>query len=148
MPFFILATTEKHKIIPTILSRCQIYDFNRIKVEDIVKYLQHIAEKESVTYELEGLNIIAQKADGAMRDALSIFDQGGKATATTISLFKKVIENLNVLDYQYFFKLTDFFLESDYANALVVYDELLSKGFDPQQFLSGISAHFPRFVNL
>ncbi len=138
---FILATTEKHKIIPTILSRCQIYDFNRIKVEDIVKYLQLIADKESVVYEIEALNIIAQKADGAMRDALSIFDQVVSYSDDNVT-YQKVIENLNVLDYQYFFKLTENFLEAEYANALVVYDELLSKGFDPQQFLAGLSEHF------
>lgn len=138
---FILATTEKHKIIPTILSRCQIYDFNRIKVEDTVKYLEFIAEQENIPYEVEALNIIAQKADGAMRDALSIFDQVVSYSEDNIT-YQKVIENLNVLDYQYYFTLTENFSQADYANTLKIYDELLSKGFDPQQFISGLSDHF------
>jgi len=138
---FILATTEKHKILPTILSRCQIFDFNRIKVEDAVKYLQYIADKESVSYELEALNIIAQKADGAMRDALSIFDQVVSFSGNNIT-YQNVIENLNVLDYQYYFKLTEYFLEGNYPEVLVVFDELLSHGFDTQQFISGLSDHF------
>ncbi len=137
---FILATTEKHKILPTILSRCQIYDFNRIRVEDTVKYLEYIATQENVTYELEGLNIIAQKADGAMRDALSIFDQVVSFSDNNIT-YQKVIENLNVLDFQYYFTLTDSFIQADFANALRVFDELLSKGFDVQQFTSGLSEH-------
>ncbi|MDD2549219.1 MAG: DNA polymerase III subunit gamma/tau [Bacteroidales bacterium] len=137
---FILATTEKHKIIPTILSRCQIYDFNRIKVEDIVKYLEGIAKNEDVAYELEGLNIIAQKADGAMRDALSIFDQIVSYSDNNIA-YQKVIENLNVLDFQYYFTLTEHFLAGDFAATLKVYDELLSKGFDNQQFITGMSNH-------
>jgi DNA polymerase-3 subunit gamma/tau len=137
---FILATTEKHKILPTILSRCQIYDFNRIKVEDTVKYLEFIAKEENVTYELEGLNIIAQKADGAMRDALSIFDQVVSFSDNNIT-YQKVIENLNVLDFQYYFTLTEDFLKGDFANALRAFDELLSKGFDVQQFTSGMSDH-------
>jgi DNA polymerase-3 subunit gamma/tau len=138
---FILATTEKHKIIPTILSRCQIFDFNRIKVEDIVKYLQEIAEKETVNYEIEALNIIAQKAEGAMRDALSIFDQVVNFSNNNIT-YQKVIENLNVLDYQYYFTLTDNFLEGEYPATLNIFDELLSKGFDIQQFITGLSSHF------
>lgn len=138
---FILATTEKHKILPTILSRCQIYDFNRIKVEDAVKYLEHIAKKESVAYELEALNVIAQKADGAMRDALSIFDQVVSFSDNNIT-YQKVIENLNVLDYQYYFSLTDNFLKGEYPESLRIFDELLSKGFDMQQFISGLSTHF------
>ncbi len=138
---FILATTEKHKIIPTILSRCQIFDFNRIKVEDIVKYLQEIAAKEKVNYEIEALNIIAQKAEGAMRDALSIFDQVVNFSNNNIT-YQKVIENLNVLDYQYYFTLTDNFLEGEYPATLNIFDELLSKGFDIQQFITGLCTHF------
>jgi DNA polymerase-3 subunit gamma/tau len=137
---FILATTEKHKILPTILSRCQIYDFNRIKVEDTVKYLEFIANAEKVAYEPEALSIIAQKADGAMRDALSIFDQVVSYSNNNIT-YQKVIENLNVLDYQYYFTLTDNFLKGDYPNSLRIFDELLSKGFDSQLFISGISDH-------
>lgn len=137
---FILATTEKHKILPTILSRCQIYDFNRIKVEDAVLYLEHIAKTEGVKYEPEALNIIAQKADGAMRDALSIFDQVVSFSDNNIT-YSKVIENLNVLDYQYYFKLTENFISGNYADSLRIFDELLSKGFDAQQFVSGLSSH-------
>ncbi len=137
---FILATTEKHKILPTILSRCQIYDFNRIKVEDTVTYLEHIANSEKVKFEPEALNVIAQKADGAMRDALSIFDQVVSFSDNNIS-YANVIENLNVLDYQYYFKLTDNFIKGEYADSLRIFDELLSKGFDAQQFVSGLSTH-------
>lgn len=138
---FILATTEKHKIIPTILSRCQIFDFNRIQIEDIVQHLQQIASKESVSAEPEGLNIIAQKADGAMRDALSIFDQivsfsGGQVT------YKMVIENLNVLDYDYYFKLTDYFLDGNTSSVLLTFNEILDKGFDGHHFINGLSKHF------
>ena len=137
---FIMATTEKHKILPTILSRCQIFDFNRIRVEDTVNYLEYIAKKEGVEYEVEALNIIAQKADGAMRDALSIFDQVVSFSENHIT-YQKVIENLNVLDYQYYFRLTDNFLKGDYADSLQIFDELLSKGFDAQQFITGLSMH-------
>ncbi len=138
---FILATTEKHKIIPTILSRCQIFDFNRIKINDIVGYLENIAKKENVDVEIEALTIIAQKADGAMRDALSVFDQIVSFTDKKIT-YKSVIENLNVLDYVYYFQLTDNFLNGDYQSALVLFDEILSKGFDPQNFIGGLSRHF------
>ncbi|HBI80776.1 MAG TPA: DNA polymerase III subunit gamma/tau [Bacteroidales bacterium] len=137
---FILATTEKHKILPTILSRCQIFDFNRIRVEDIVNYLEYIAKTEGIDYEVEALNIIAQKADGAMRDALSIFDQVVSFSNNHIT-YQNVIENLNVLDYQYYFRLTEDFLKGDYADSLQVFDELLSKGFDAQQFITGLSMH-------
>jgi len=137
---FIMATTEKHKILPTILSRCQIFDFNRIRVEDTVKYLENIAQSEGVKYEVEALNIIAQKADGAMRDALSIFDQVVSFSENHIT-YQKVIENLNVLDYQYYFRLTENFLKGDYADSLQIFDELLSKGFDAQQFITGLSMH-------
>lgn len=138
---FILATTEKHKIIPTILSRCQIYDFNRISVTDVVGHLQYVARNEGVTAEPEALNVIAQKADGAMRDALSIFDQvvsfcGGNVT------YKGVIENLNVLDYDYYFRLSDDFLSGRVADALMTFDEILRKGFEAQHFVSGLAAHF------
>lgn len=137
---FIMATTEKHKILPTILSRCQIYDFNRIKVDDTVNYLAHIAVNESVEAERSALHIVAQKADGAMRDALSIFDQlvsftGGRLTYTS------VIENLNVLDYDYYFKITKAFLEGNYALALQLFDTILDKGFDAQHFITGLSSH-------
>ncbi len=137
---FIMATTEKHKILPTILSRCQIFDFNRIRVEDTVKYLEYIAQTEKVEYEVEALNIIAQKADGAMRDALSIFDQVVSFSNNHIT-YQKVIENLNVLDYQYYFRLTENFIKGDYADSLQIFDELLSKGFDAQQFITGLSQH-------
>ncbi len=137
---FIMATTEKHKILPTILSRCQIFDFNRIKVEDTVKYLEYIAQTEKVEYEVEALNIIAQKADGAMRDALSIFDQVVSFSDNHIT-YNKVIENLNVLDYQYYFKLTENLLKGEMADSLRILDELLSKGFDAQQFVTGLSLH-------
>jgi DNA polymerase-3 subunit gamma/tau len=138
---FILATTEKHKIIPTILSRCQIFDFSRIKVEEIVGFLQSIADKESIACEADGLNIIAQKADGAMRDALSIFDQIVSFSGNQIT-YKQVIENLNVLDYDYYFKLTDLFLRSDYIKVLLIYNEILDHGFDSQNFIVGLSGHF------
>lgn len=138
---FILATTEKHKIIPTILSRCQIYDFNRIGVEDTVEHLLYVASKEGITAEPEALNVIALKADGGMRDALSIFDQvvsftGGKIT------YQSVIENLNVLDYEYYFRLTDCFLENKVADALLLLNDVLNKGFDGSHFVTGLSSHF------
>lgn len=138
---FILATTEKHKIIPTILSRCQIFDFNRIKVEQIVGFLQTIAEKEGIICEADGLTIIAQKADGAMRDALSIFDQIVSSTGSQVT-YKQVIDNLNVLDYDYYFKLTDLFLRSDYTKVLLTYNEILDHGFDSQNFIAGLAGHF------
>ena len=138
---FILATTEKHKIIPTILSRCQIFDFNRIKVDQIVGFLQSIAAKESINCEADGLTIIAQKADGAMRDALSIFDQIVSSTGNQLT-YKQVIENLNVLDYDYFFKLTDLFLRSDYTKILLIFNEILDHGFDSQNFVVGLAGHF------
>ncbi|MEY8684951.1 DNA polymerase III subunit gamma/tau [Bacteroides sp. AN502(2024)] len=138
---FILATTEKHKILPTILSRCQIYDFNRISVEDTVNHLSYVASKEGITAEPEALNVIAMKADGGMRDALSIFDQvvsftGGKIT------YKSVIDNLNVLDYEYYFRLTDCFLENKVSDALLLFNDVLNKGFDGNHFITGLSSHF------
>jgi DNA polymerase-3 subunit gamma/tau len=137
---FILATTEKHKIIPTILSRCQIFDFNRIRVEEMVEYMKGIAEKESLEYEEDALSMIAQKADGAMRDALSIFDQvvsfsGGRIT------YQDVITNLNILDYEYFFRLTSSALEGDAASMLLLFNEILEKGFDNRNFINGYAAH-------
>lgn len=138
---FILATTEKHKIIPTILSRCQIFDFNRIKVDETVSYLEQISKNENVEYESEALTIIAQKADGAMRDALSIYDQVISFSGKNIS-YEKVIENLNVLDYDYYFRLTDAFLSGDHSEALLIFNEILDKGFDAHQFINSLSKHF------
>ena len=138
---FVLATTEKHKILPTILSRCQIFDFNRIQVHDIVEHLQKISEKEGIKAEPEALNIIAQKADGALRDALSFYDQISSFAAGEIT-YNKVIENLNVLDYDYFFKLTDNFLEGKYSEALLSFNEILNNGFDALNFINGLSDHF------
>ena len=137
---FILATTEKHKILPTILSRCQIYDFNRIGVEDTVAHLAYVASKEGITAEPEALNVIALKADGGMRDALSIFDQVVSFTGGHIS-YQGVIENLNVLDYEYYFRLTDCFLENRVSDALLLLNEVLNKGFDAGHFITGLSSH-------
>ncbi|MDD3038199.1 DNA polymerase III subunit gamma/tau [Bacteroides sp.] len=137
---FILATTEKHKILPTILSRCQIYDFNRISVEDTVEHLSYVASKERITAEPEALNVIALKADGGMRDALSIFDQVVSFTGGNIT-YKSVIENLNVLDYDYYFRLTDYFLENKVSDALLLFNDVLNKGFDGSHFITGLSSH-------
>ena len=138
---FILATTEKHKILPTILSRCQIYDFNRISVEDTVNHLSYVASKEGITAEPEALNVIAMKADGGMRDALSIFDQVVSFTGGNIT-YKSVIDNLNVLDYEYYFRLTDCFLENKVSDALLLFNDILNKGFDGSLFITGLSSHF------
>ena len=138
---FILATTEKHKILPTILSRCQIYDFNRINVDDTVAHLAYVASKEGITAEPEALNVIALKADGGMRDALSIFDQVVSFTGGHIS-YKSVIENLNVLDYEYYFRLTDHFLANQISDALLLLNDVLNKGFDASHFVTGLSSHF------
>lgn len=138
---FILATTEKHKILPTILSRCQIYDFNRISVEDTVAHLAYVASKEGITAEPEALNVIALKADGGMRDALSIFDQVVSFTGGHIT-YQSVIENLNVLDYEYYFKLTGYFLENKVSDALLLLNDVLNKGFDGSHFITGLSSHF------
>ena len=138
---FILATTEKHKILPTILSRCQIYDFNRISVEDTVNHLSYVASKEGITAEPEALNVIAMKADGGMRDALSIFDQVVSFTGGNIT-YKSVIDNLNVLDYEYYFRLTDCFLENKVSDALLLFNDILNKGFDGSHFITGLSSHF------
>ena len=138
---FILATTEKHKILPTILSRCQIYDFNRINVPDTVEHLQYVAGKEGIQAEPEALNVIAQKADGGMRDALSIFDQVASFTEGNIT-YKGVIDNLNVLDYEYYFRLTDCFLENKVSDSMILFNEILKKGFDGNHFMSGLASHF------
>lgn len=138
---FILATTEKHKILPTILSRCQIYDFNRIGVEDTVQHLAYVASKEGITAEPEALNVIALKADGGMRDALSIFDQVVSFTGGHIT-YKHVIENLNVLDYEYYFRLTDCLLEKQVSDSLLLLNDVLNKGFDGSHFVTGLASHF------
>lgn len=138
---FILATTEKHKILPTIMSRCQIYDFKRMGVNDIVGHLKNVAEKEGIMVEDAALNIIAQKADGGMRDALSIFDQVASFCGGNIT-YQRTIENLNVLDYDYYFRLTDFFLEGKITECMLTLNEILSKGFEGQYFITGLSSHF------
>ena len=138
---FILATTEKHKILPTILSRCQIYDFNRISVEDIVAHLARVAAKEGIHAEPEALNVIALKADGGMRDALSIFDQVTSFTRGNIT-YQQVIENLNVLDYEYYFKLTDHLLAGHVTESLLLLNDVLNKGFDAGNFITGLGSHF------
>ena len=137
---FILATTEKHKIIPTILSRCQIFDFKRITVEDIEKHLAHVASLEGIHAEPEALNIIAQKADGALRDALSIFDQMVSFSGKEIT-YQSVIENLNVLDYDYYFKIVDDLLSCNISDILLLLHEIISKGFEPQHFITGLGNH-------
>ena len=137
---FILATTEKHKIIPTVLSRCQTYDFNRISIADIVKQLKGIASSEGITVEDEALHVIAQKADGAMRDALTLFDQAVAFCGTNIT-YLEVIRNLNVLDTDYYFNLVESFLAGNYANALKLFDEVLAKGFNALYFVGGLSRH-------
>ena len=137
---FILATTEKHKIIPTILSRCQIFDFKRITVDDIAKHLAFVAQSEGVNAEAEALNIIAQKADGALRDALSIFDQMVSFSGKNIT-YKDVIENLNVLDYDYYFQIVDHILQGHTSDILLILNDIISKGFEPQHFISGMGNH-------
>ncbi|MFP4470243.1 MAG: DNA polymerase III subunit gamma/tau [Bacteroidales bacterium] len=138
---FILATTEKHKIIPTILSRCQIYDFKRILVKDIAAHLAHVADKEGITADGEALQIIAQKADGALRDALSMFDQLVSFAGKELK-YEVVTEHLNVLDYDYYFKITDFLLEAKVYEALLTLNDIVESGFDGQHFISGMGAHF------
>jgi DNA polymerase-3 subunit gamma/tau len=138
---FILATTEKHKILPTILSRCQIYDFNRISINDIVDYLEYVASQENVKYEREALNVIAQKADGGMRDALSIFDQIVSFSQGNVT-YQTVIENLNVLDYDYYFRLVDWILTDKVGQSMLLLNEILSKGFDGQSIVSGLALFF------
>ncbi|WP_289601157.1 DNA polymerase III subunit gamma/tau [Parabacteroides goldsteinii] len=138
---FILATTEKHKVLPTILSRCQIYDFSRISIADMVEHLEYVASQENVTAEPEALNVIAQKADGGMRDALSIFDQVVSFTNGNIT-YQAVIDNLNVLDYEYYFRLTDAILAGNVRSSILILNEILSKGFDGQNIITGLAAHF------
>ena len=138
---FILATTEKHKIIPTIVSRCQVFDFQRIQVADIVTYLKFIAKSENVTAEEDALHTIAQKADGGMRDALSIFDQIVSFAGNSIT-YQNVIDSLNILDYEYYFKMTNFILEHKASEALVLFNTVLEKGFDGHLFINGLASHF------
>ncbi|MCM1311346.1 MAG: DNA polymerase III subunit gamma/tau [Bacteroides sp.] len=137
---FILATTEKHKLLPTILSRCQIYDFNRMSVRNIVAHLRHVAQNEGIEAEEEALGVIAQKADGGMRDALSIFDQVASFCRGNIT-YSSTIANLNVLDYDYYFKLTDYFLGGKITDIMLTLDEILGKGFDGQHFITGLASH-------
>ena len=137
---FILATTEKHKILPTILSRCQIFDFNRIRVEDMAKHLANIATKEEVSFDLDGLHLIAQKADGGLRDALSMFDQIVSFSNRAVT-YQAVIDNLNILDYDYYFKLTDFLLTQNTPASLLLFDEILNNGFDGNHFITGLANH-------
>ena len=138
---FILATTEKHKIIPTILSRCQIFDFRRIQVSDMVSHLKNIAEKEGVTAEEEALHVVAEKADGALRDALSIFDRLVTFSGNTVT-YKDAIENLNILDYDYYFRATDLILEGDMAGSMLLFNEVLDRGFNGHEFINGLATHF------
>lgn len=138
---FILATTEKHKIIPTILSRCQVYDFKRINEQDILKLLQYVAQQENVQAEEDALRVVATKADGALRDALSIFDQLVNFTGKNIT-YQATIENLNVLDVDNYFKITDYLFGDDFAQALLLFDALMTKGFEAQYFISGLASHF------
>lgn len=138
---FILATTEKHKIIPTILSRCQIFDFRRIQVSDMVSHLKNIAEKEGVDAEEEALHVVAEKADGALRDALSIFDRLVTFSGTTVT-YQDAIENLNILDYDYYFRSTDLVLEGDIAGTMLLFNEVLERGFNGHEFINGLASHF------
>ncbi|MFD2555950.1 DNA polymerase III subunit gamma/tau [Sphingobacterium tabacisoli] len=137
---FILATTEKHKILPTILSRCQIFDFNRIRVEDMSNHLASIAKKEDITFEIDGLHVIAQKADGGLRDALSMFDQIVSFSNRNLT-YQAVIENLNILDYDYYFNLVEAIKKEDAAEALLILDNVLNRGFDGGHFIAGLSGH-------
>lgn len=139
---FILATTEKHKIIPTILSRCQIFDFNRIQIKHIAEHLKYIAEKEQVDYEEEALRLIATKADGALRDALSIFDLIVTYSAGKKVTYHETIDNLHILDYDYYFKVLDALIEENLSKVLLIFDEILKKGFDGHNFIVGLCEHF------
>lgn len=138
---FILATTEKHKVLPTILSRCQIYDFNRIEIIDIVHQLQKIADTEGIAAEAEALHLIAQKADGALRDALSMFDLIVTFSSDNKITYQNTIKNLHILDYDYYFKVVDFFMEENMSGALLIFDEILRNGFDGHNFLVGLQEH-------
>ncbi len=137
---FILATTEKHKIPATIISRCQIFDFKRINANDIANHLEYIAQKENVAYEKEALHLIAQKADGGLRDALSMFDQLVSFTSAQLT-YKNIIDNLNILDYEYYFKLVDYFLNGRLTESLLLFDEVLKQGFEGSAFINGLAAH-------
>lgn len=139
---FILATTEKHKIIPTILSRCQIYDFNRIQISDIANHLASIAEKEGIKAEPQALHLIAQKADGGLRDALSMFDLIVTFSADNTITYQKTIENLHILDYDYYFRITDCLWQNDLSQTLLIFDEILKKGFDGHLFVIGLAEHW------
>lgn len=139
---FILATTEKHKIIPTILSRCQIFDFNRIQMSDMANHLKGIADREGIEVEMEALNLIAQKADGGLRDALSIFDLVVTFSSGNKITYQDTIKNLHVLDYDYYFKVTESFLSSNHSKSLVLFNQILKEGFDGHNFITGLSAHF------
>ena len=139
---FILATTEKHKVIPTILSRCQIFDFNRIQISDITRHLKTIAEREGIAAEEEALHLISQKADGALRDALSIFDLMVTYSAGKGVTFKSTLNNLHILDYDYYFEIVDDLLSENHSQPLVLFDEILRKGFDGHNFIVGLSEHF------
>lgn len=138
---FILATTEKHKILPTILSRCQIFDFNRIQIKDIADHLAEIAKKENVTADENALHIIAEKADGALRDALSIFDQVVSFSSGNVT-YEAVIENLNILDYDYYFKVAEAIHNEDISTSLLVFNEIVANGFDGHHFIIGLASHF------
>lgn len=137
---FILATTEKHKIIPTILSRCQVFDFSRITVNDVVEQLKFISQREGITADEDGLAVIGQKADGAMRDALSIFDQIVAFSGTNIT-YKNVVDNLNILDYDVYFNVMDAVVNHDYLKSMLIFNDVVSKGFDALNFLSGLTSH-------
>jgi DNA polymerase III subunit gamma/tau len=139
---FILATTEKHKILPTILSRCQIFDFNRIQINDMTSHLSQIAAKEGVIADLEALELIAQKADGGLRDALSMFDLNVTFSKDNVLKYAEVLDNLHILDYDYYFKMTDALLNSKVSDSFLLFDEILKKGFDGHQFIVGLLEHF------
>ncbi|MGK0137769.1 MAG: DNA polymerase-3 subunit gamma/tau [Algoriphagus sp.] len=139
---FILATTEKHKILPTILSRCQIFDFNRIQIKDMAEHLAHIAKQEGIDTEPEALELIALKADGGLRDALSMFDLNVTFSTDKLLTYAEVLENLHVLDYDYYFKITNALFEGDLSESLLVFNEILEKGFDGHQFVTGLNGHF------
>lgn len=138
---FIMATTEKHKILPTILSRCQVYDFRRINENDIVKHLAYVSQSENIVAEEEALRVVASKADGALRDALSIFDQLTSFSGKNIT-YASAIEHLNVLDVENYFKMTDFLFSDNATSALLLLDEVISRGFEAQHFISGLASHF------
>ncbi|MFT5886993.1 MAG: DNA polymerase-3 subunit gamma/tau, partial [Arcticibacterium sp.] len=139
---FILATTEKHKILPTILSRCQIFDFNRIQIKDMAEHLAHIAKQEGIDTEPEALELIAQKADGGLRDALSMFDLNVTFSTDKLLTYAEVLENLHVLDYDYYFKITSALFDGDLSESLLVFNEILEKGFDGHHFVTGLNGHF------